>query len=106
MTDAKPLLLADVPWLLYRSFFALPKSIVGAAGKPVNALLGTVNTMLAATTACEPRAVVACLGAEEAIYRVKLYPPYHAHRDPMPAALAEQWRRASGRGVRGMGDTA
>jgi DNA polymerase-1 len=94
MTGAKPLLLADVPWLLYRSFFALPKSIVGAAGKPVNALLGTVNTLLAAVTACDPRAVVACLGAEEAIYRVKLYPAYHAHRDPMPAALAEQWRKA------------
>jgi DNA polymerase-1 len=94
MTGAKPLLLADVPWLLYRSFFALPKSIVGAAGKPVNALLGTVNTMLAASAACEPRAVVGCVGAEEAIYRVKLYPAYHAHRDPMPAPLAEQWRQA------------
>ena len=42
-----PLLIADVPWLLYRSFFALPKSIVGADGQPVNALLGTVNALLA-----------------------------------------------------------
>ncbi|HWX52932.1 MAG TPA: 5'-3' exonuclease H3TH domain-containing protein [Solirubrobacteraceae bacterium] len=93
-----PLLLADVPWLLYRSFFALPKSIVDADGRPVNALLGTVNALLALVDvrapAQPPRAVVACMGAEQADYRVALYPPYHAHRDPMPAELAEQWERA------------
>jgi DNA polymerase-1 len=93
-----PLLIADVPWLLYRSFFALPKSIVGADGEPVNALLGTVNALLALidvrAPAQPPRAVAACMGAEQAAYRVKLYPPYHAHRDPMPPELAAQWRRA------------
>ncbi len=104
-----PLLLADTPWLLYRSFFALPKTIVDGDGRPVNALLGTVNAILAliepptraaraalrdAGIAEAPRAIVACTGAEEAAYRVELYPPYHAHRDPMPPELAEQWRRA------------
>lgn len=89
-----PLLIADVPWLLYRSFFALPKSIKGAGGQPVNALLGTVNALLAAIEAHPPRAVVACFGAEQATYRVRLYPPYHAHRDPMPAQLAQQWQKA------------
>ncbi|MFZ1153984.1 MAG: 5'-3' exonuclease H3TH domain-containing protein [Solirubrobacteraceae bacterium] len=89
-----PLLIADVPWLLYRSFFALPKSIKGSDGRPVNALLGTVNALLAATEARPARAVVACFGAEQARYRVEAYPPYHAHRDPMPAELAEQWTRA------------
>ncbi len=93
---AGPLLIADVPWLLYRSYFALPKSITGAGGRPVNALLGTVNAMLALIEWSEPpiRAVVACMGAEEATYRVELYPPYHAHRDPMPPELAEQWALA------------
>lgn len=104
-----PLLLADTPWLLYRAFFALPKSIVDGDGHPVNALLGTVNAILALieppTRAARaalveagitepPRAVVACTGAEQADYRVDLYEPYHAHRDPMPPELAEQWRRA------------
>lgn len=86
-----PLLIADVPWLLYRSFFALPQSITGADGGPVNALLGTVNTLLAVIGSHSPRAVAACTGAEEARYRTALYPAYHAHRDPMPAALAAQW---------------
>jgi 5'-3' exonuclease len=104
-----PLLLADTPWLLYRSFFALPKSITDGDGRPVNALLGTVNAILAliepATRAARtalreagiaepPRAVIACTGAEEARYRVELYQPYHAHRDPMPPELADQWQRA------------
>jgi 5'-3' exonuclease len=94
-----PLLVADVPWLLYRSYFALPKSITGADDQPVNALLGTVNAILALTGEAPPpsgvpRAVVACMGAEQAVYRVALYPPYHAHRPPMPPELAWQWQRA------------
>ncbi|HEX7609865.1 MAG TPA: 5'-3' exonuclease H3TH domain-containing protein [Solirubrobacteraceae bacterium] len=95
---AGPLLLTDVPWLLYRSFFALPKSITDAEGRPVNALLGTVNAVLTLIDGQpaerRPRAVVSCLGAEQADYRVSLYPPYHAHRDPMPPELADQWARA------------
>jgi 5'-3' exonuclease len=87
-----PLLIADVPWLLYRSYFALPKSIVGANGQPMNALLGTVNAVL--TFYGEVDGVVACMGAEQADYRVRLYPPYHAHRDPMPPELAAQWKQA------------
>jgi 5'-3' exonuclease len=92
-----PLLIADVPWLLYRSYFALPKSIVGSDGQPVNALLGTVNAILTFYDARLPAradGVVACMGAEQADYRVRLYPPYHAHRDPMPPELAAQWKQA------------
>jgi 5'-3' exonuclease len=89
-----PLLIADVPWLLYRAYFALPKAIVDGEGRPVNALLGTVNALLSAIEARSPRAVAACLGAEQAAYRVELYSPYHAHRDPMPPELAWQWELA------------
>jgi 5'-3' exonuclease len=93
-----PLLIADVPWLLYRSFFGLPKSIVDGQGHPVNALLGTVNAILSVLDARLParpvRGVVACLGDDAADYRVELYPAYHAHRDPMPVELAAQWEKA------------
>jgi 5'-3' exonuclease len=95
-----PLLVADVPWLLYRSFFALPKSITDEHGEPVNALLGTVNVILSLLEtpppSGRPRAVVACTGAEQATYRVALYPPYHAHREPMPPELKAQWHKAPG----------
>jgi len=88
-----PLLALDVPWLLYRSHFGLPSSIRGAGGERVGALLGTLNTILALVDWCDPRAVACCLGAEEAAYRVALYPPYHAHRCPPSFARSGIARR-------------
>jgi 5'-3' exonuclease len=89
-----PLLAVDAPALLYRAFFALPDSITDPEGRPVNALLGSTNLMLAAVERYAPRAVVTCLGQETATYRARLYPPYHAHRPPMPDALAHQFATA------------
>ncbi len=61
----------------------------------MNALLGTVNALLGGGRRRRRRARWwRALGAEQARYRVELYPPYHAHRDPMPAELSEQWKRA------------
>jgi DNA polymerase-1 len=91
-----PLLCADAPALLYRAFFGLPDSITGAAGKPVNALLGSVNALLWCIQRYDPRVVVLCFGPESADYRVEAYPPYHANRPPMPDDLAWQWDRAAG----------
>jgi DNA polymerase-1 len=91
-----PLLAVDTPWLLYRSFFGLPRSIRDGEDRPTGALLGTLNSILAVVDACRPRAVVCCMGAEEAEYRVALYPGYHAHRDPMPGELRPQWEAAPG----------
>ena len=90
----QPLLLADTPHLLYRAFFALPDTITDDDGRPVNALLGSVNQLLWCVDRYEPRAVVCCFGQESATYRTELYPPYHAHRPDMPDALADQWERA------------
>jgi DNA polymerase-1 len=89
-----PLLAVDAPYLLYRAFFALPKSIKGPDGMPVNALLGAVNAMLFEVERHEPRAVVACFGPDAAPYRVELYAGYHAHRPPVPDELAAQWQHA------------
>jgi DNA polymerase-1 len=91
---AEPLLLVDAPYLLYRSFFGLPDKIRGADGKPVNALLGSVNAILAQAEERSARAVVCCFGPDAARYRVELYAGYHAHRPPMPDDLARQWELA------------
>ncbi len=90
----QPLLLADTPHLLYRAFFALPDSITDDEGRPVNALLGSVNQLLWCVDKYDPRAVVCCFGQESATYRTELYPPYHAHRPDMPDPLDDQWERA------------
>src|SRR5947209_3366954 len=89
-----PLLAVDAPSLLYRGYFALPGSIRGEGGRPVNALLGCANQVLWAVERQRPRAVVMCFGAEAAVYRKELYPAYHADRPPMPDELAEQWHDA------------
>jgi DNA polymerase-1 len=90
----RPLLAVDAPFLLYRSFFALPDSIKGAGGNSVNALLGTANALLRIAADRDPRAIVVCFGAEAADYRVELFPPYHADRPPVPDPLAWQFERA------------
>jgi DNA polymerase-1 len=89
-----PLLAIDGPYVLYRSFYALPESITGANGQPTNALLGATNLILRIVADTVPRAVVICFGAEAAKYRVELYPPYHAQRPEPPDSLAWQFEQA------------
>ena len=94
MARNAPLLVVDTPSMLYRAFFALPKSIKGADGRPVNALLGATNLILREVEDHKPRAVVLCFGPDAAAYRVELYDGYHAERPEMPDELAHQWERA------------
>lgn len=89
-----PLLVVDAPSLLYRAWFALPDSIRGAEGRPVNALLGSTNAILRIVADQAPRAVVICSGAEAARYRVQRYAGYHADRPPVPEGLAWQIARS------------
>ncbi len=90
-----PLLVVDAPSMLFRAFYALPKTIVGRDGAPVNALLGTANLVLREIETHRPRAVVMCFGPDAASYRVELYPGYHAKREEeMPAELEPQLRES------------
>jgi len=89
-----PLIAVDAPYVLYRSFFALPDTILGLDDRPVNALLGAVNLLLRAAADFAPRAIVMCFGAEAASYRVELFPGYHADRPEVPEALAWQFSAA------------
>jgi DNA polymerase-1 len=93
--SSAPLLVVDAPFLLYRSFFALPQSITGVDDRPVGALLGAANVLLRVAAAREPRAIVLCFGAEAAAYRVELFPSYHAARPPAPEALSWQFAQAA-----------
>jgi 5'-3' exonuclease len=81
--------------MLFRAFYALPKSIKGKDGKPVNALLGTANLVLREIEQHDPRAVVMCFGPDAAHYRVELYADYHADREAaFPDELGPQWEDA------------
>ena len=80
--------------MLFRAFYALPDSIKGKDGQPVNALLGTANLILREVEEHSPRAVVLCFGPDAADYRVELFDGYHAERPEVPDTLAPQFADA------------
>jgi 5'-3' exonuclease len=86
-----PLLAVDAPSMLFRSFYALPDSIRGSDGQPVNALLGTANLVLREVESHDPRAVVLCFGPDAADYRVELFSGYHVDRPEVPDELSPQF---------------
>ena len=90
-STARSLLAVDAPSMLFRAFYALPDSIKGADGRPVNALLGAANLILREVEEHEPRAVVLCFGPDAADYRVELFDGYHAERPEVPDDLAPQF---------------
>jgi 5'-3' exonuclease len=77
--------------MLFRAFYALPDSIEGKDGMPVNALLGTANLILREVESHAPRAVVLCFGPDAAEYRVELFDGYHAERPEVPERLVPQF---------------
>src|ERR671924_1899469 len=92
MTPASaPLLVVDAPSMLFRAFYALPDSIKGKDGRPVNALLGTANLVLREVEEHAPRAVVLCFGPDAADYRLELFDGYHVDRPDVPDGLAPQF---------------
>jgi 5'-3' exonuclease len=86
-----PLLVVDTPYMLFRAFYALPKSIKDPKGHPVNALLGAANSILREVEDRRPRAVVLCFGPDAAAYRLELFPAYHAAREAVPSELDWQF---------------
>jgi 5'-3' exonuclease len=82
----------DAPSMLFRAFYALPESIEGADGRPVNALLGTANLILREVEEHDPRAVVLCFGPDAADYRLELFDGYHADRAEVPDGLVPQFK--------------
>jgi 5'-3' exonuclease len=77
--------------MLFRAFYALPDSIEGKDGQPVNALLGSANLVLREVEEHSPRAVVLCFGPDAADYRLELFDGYHAERPEVPDRLAPQF---------------
>ena len=86
-----PLLVVDAPSMLFRAFYALPDSIKGKDGRPVNALLGTANLVLREVEEHAPRAVVLCFGPDAADYRLELFDGYHVDRPEVPEGLEPQF---------------
>lgn len=76
-----PLLVVDGDNLAHRAYHSTPKSVTGAGGVPINAVVGFVNMLVALWQKEQPRAVFTAwdtLGVET--YRHKLWPTYQSGR--------------------------
>jgi DNA polymerase-1 len=90
MTDVRPLLAIDGDSLAHRAYHALPKSIRGAGGRPVNALVGFANFLLRLWDAEQPRAVlVGWDSLETPTYRHEALPEYQSGREFEDAILEQ-----------------
>ena len=92
---AAPLLAVDTPSMLFRAFYALPSTIVGAGREAGQRAAGDGEPDPREVEIHRPRAVVLCFGPDAASYRTELYPAYHAEREEeMPDELAPQFAAA------------
>jgi 5'-3' exonuclease len=84
-------LLLDAPSLIYRAFFALPRSIRDPSGQSVNAAHGYLDMVSRLLTDRRPRAVTHVFDADwRPRWRVDAYPGYKAKRAEDPPELPGQ----------------
>jgi 5'-3' exonuclease len=84
-------LVLDAPSLIYRAWFALPPSLRGGDGRPVNAVRGYVDMVAWLLANHRPPAIVHVLDADwRPAWRVKAWPGYKAEREEEPPELTAQ----------------
>ena len=89
--SGRPRLLVDTASLLYRAFFALPKTIRDPQGQPVNAVRGYLDMTSRVVTERRPRAVLHVLDDDwRPAPRVAAYPGYKSERAPEPPEFTGQ----------------
>jgi 5'-3' exonuclease len=86
-----PRLLVDTASLLYRAFFALPRSIRDPEGRPVNAVRGYLDMTSRVITERRPRAALHVLDDDwRPAPRIAAYPGYKVDRAPDPPEFTGQ----------------
>ena len=85
-------LLLDAPSLVYRAFFALPKTIAAPDGQPVNAVRGFMEMATRLLVDRRPAGMVAVLDNDwRPQFRVDAYPGYKSERPDEPEELGPQF---------------
>jgi 5'-3' exonuclease len=84
-------LLVDGPSLIYRAFFAVPKTITDPHGQPVNAVRGFIDMIGQLIGDHHPDEVIAVIDADwRPAFRVAAYPGFKANRPEEPEELTPQ----------------
>jgi DNA polymerase-1 len=81
MPEERPLLIVDGDNLAHRAYHSTPKTVLGADGKPINAIVGFFSMLARIYQEEAPRGVFVAwdtLGVHT--YRDKLWPPYQGGR--------------------------
>jgi len=90
MTD--PIYLIDASVFIFRSYYAVPNTLVDGDGNPVNALHGFARFIGDVLEQVKPTHLgVAFDESLSSSFRNKLYPAYKANREPAPLELKRQF---------------
>ena len=84
--------LLDAPSLIYRAFFALPKTITSPRGEPVNAVRGFMEMVTRLLVDRRPSEIVGVFDNDwRPQFRVDAYPGYKSDRPEEPPELSPQF---------------
>ncbi|MAA74912.1 MAG: exodeoxyribonuclease IX [Salinisphaeraceae bacterium] len=87
------MILVDASVYIFRAYHALPDSLTGRDGQPLNAVYGFVDFMCNLLEQARPARVgVAFDESLESSFRNRFYPDYKANRESAPPALKAQIR--------------
>lgn len=88
--DGPPFILVDGSYYLFRTYHALPKTMMNTQGLTTNAIRGTLNALLKVMRHYHPTHMAVCFDTKSPTFRHELSEEYKANRPKMDAELAEQ----------------
>ncbi|WP_131668244.1 DNA polymerase I [Psychrobacter pygoscelis] len=88
--DTPPFILVDGSYYLFRTYHALPKTMMTTQGLMTNAIRGTLNALLKLMRRYHPTHMAVCFDTKSPTFRHALSPEYKANRPKMDVELAQQ----------------
>ena len=89
---ASPLYLIDASIYIFRAWFSVPQTMLGADQQPVNALFGYFDFLTRFIEENRPQHIVAVFdGKSGKSARKDIYPEYKSNRDPIAKELRRQF---------------
>ena len=85
------IILIDANSLVYRAFFALPKTLATSSGQGTNAVYGFTSMLIKLLKEEKPDVVIAAFDRAAPTFRHETFEQYKAHREPTPNELISQF---------------
>jgi len=85
------IILIDANSLVYRAFFALPKTLATSSGQVTNAVYGFTSMLIKLLKEERPDVVIAAFDRAAPTFRHETFEQYKAHREPTPNELISQF---------------